>query len=483
MIEGILKKVRDFIFGYQNQILSFIFILFCLNYVIIRFIFIFSSDYSTINGESPNIWNLLQMLEGRSLYVNPEQLPYEVFMYAPIPQLVYYFFASLLGITQFQSLYVMCRGISFLWNLIAFYFIYRLLRTEYYSLKKDVALWIALMSVFLMTMLNWNTRVDSCSVTLMVVSIVCVVYYIRKQSIKYIIYSAIAASFAFYSKQDGVQLFVIVPFALLIIKEKKAVIYYLLVCFVMLLLLTGLFYVIWKEAFLLNVFGGLNNGISFSQMFYVFNRYFQFYTIFPYVVILICFKLIVKLEEESSDLLFVAFVALSAFVFATGISLKAGSGISYYMFFTCVGTILIGMFLSKCALKESIVKISYLLFLYVFFSGYVYHYITPFLTFSKTEIECKQKIYESFSSKIDENSLVYVDDAVLRLMFSKQSILPNTEYYSVSPFVYKLPSKEVFYIVKDSDGVDYVARDILLFSDLREDKIVATLGGWTLYKK
>lgn len=481
-----IVATKDYLCKNKDVLFSLAFILFCILYLFIRFAFVFSTNYSVIQGESPNVWNIIQMLDGRAMYINPSEMPYEIFMYAPIPQMIYFFFTKILAVSDFTQIYILCRGISLLWNILSVVIVYRLFVKCYPSLQKGIAFWLSCLPLFVMTMLLWNTRVDSCSVTMMIIAVVLSVYYVKTQSVACLIFSSLFTSVAFYCKQDAFQLMAIIPFALFCIRKFKGMFIYIGGVIVFTAFFYGLFYLCYGNQFVQNVFlGPLNNTPLFSQLFYVFNRYTQFYTIFPFVVIAISFLVFSKFEKEKDDLLYMAVVALSVFVFATGISLKAGSGISYYTLFNTIGVLLIGIYFSYKRYSKTLFKFLYLLFVYIFFTGYVYHYVTPIFTFSNDEVLAKQEIYQSFSNEIEADSYIYTDDSVLRLLFYKQSTFPNTEYYPDSQFDYSgvaVYRKKIYCIVPSNSHVDYVMENILQIKSMDEMKLIKERNGFQLYK-
>lgn len=452
------------------------------SYLIVRVIFLVGTNYTMVNGEANNVWNILQVVNGRSLYVNPTEIPFEIFQYAPIAQLIYIGIVSLFHIENIQTIFIVCRLISLIWNGVAAVAIYMFIRYYAPEQKKTYALWLSFLSLFILTFLNWTVRVDSCSTTMMALTIIFSLLYLKEARIIYCILSSFLLAIACFSKQDGIQLLAILPFAMLCTKYYKQSALFLLFSVLFLGILFEIFILIYGDVFIQNVIGGVRNPISFSQMFYVFNRYFQFYSIFPFIVLLIAGYIV--MNEKASPLTYLACVVFGLFIFAIGISSKAGSGMNYFTIFNIAGIILLGMFSVKFYKeKKTWFGVTYLSFAFYFFSGYMYHYILPMLDIQKEKLREVETFNKELQSNIPKDAYIYTEDVYLKLQLWNQTIFPNSEYYGVSPYRYSESCgyKKNLYIIKNREA-DY--RFIYSIINIDEQKLenIAQKNGYVIYK-
>ena len=135
-------------------------------------------------GETNNIWNALNVANGRALYCNPENTPFEIFQYTPLSQFPTVIFAKLLDSNSLNyGYYVLAIGrvFSLIFNLLTFYLVFLLL-SRILKIDKTLSLAAAIGGFGLLTHLAFAVRPDAMSllVTILSVYLFSIAYFQEK---------------------------------------------------------------------------------------------------------------------------------------------------------------------------------------------------------------------------------------------------------------------------------------------------------------
>lgn len=467
---SILHFIKDFSNTKNiNKLSSALFILLCVFYFSIRITLIFSTNTELMNGETNNVWNILNVLEGRSLYMNPEEAPYEIFQYTPIAQLCYTGISAIVGNQNYLDIFLIVRAFVLLINILLAIFFYKVLRT-YFDVTKQHSIWLSFLSLLLLTPQNWIIRPDGIATSLSVIAVGFSIIALISKNNKHFIYSGILTSISFFAKQDAIQLFVILPIALLLIQEYKAIFLYLSSLIVSFALLFAIFYFVFGDIFLQSIIGGVNNEISLVNVFSVLNRYVQIYGVFPFVLILLAAYSVIK--QSSNITVYISLVVIGTFLFGAAASLKLGAWINYYTLPSLLGIFLFALYVKDIS-NLLTAKYVYVLFGFYFFTGIVFHFASAGFTFSKQEYNSTKKIAEEIRNAILPETYIYTTDRNLKLQLFDRTIFPNCEIYGIVKFDYasfnKIQSQSI-YITKN-DTFDYVYNHIFDNNKIKEKKL------------
>ena len=212
--------------------------------------------------------------------------------------------------------------------------------------------------------------------------------------------------------------------------------------------------------FVKSIFIGLNNPVSYHQFISVLQRLVELY---PVHVIAGNIAIIMGLRKYKSlsKSLPLTLVTLFFECFAFLTTSKVGSGVSYYNPFILFSSVLIQITLySLWQQKAPSLPLKYGILLAVlavsgtFIFRQAYHYTSPFLKYatSKAEYEHRwteiEKVCKEIHLKLQDKILVL--DPLTRIMLATNTIMPNLEYYMVSPFDYSN------FIGNEEKGIDYL---------------------------
>jgi len=443
--------------------------------VILRVAVAGSSNIELSNGEANNLWNIFNFLNGKNLYSDPEQLPFEIFQYAPISQLFFAFSVSWIDPANYLLAYKVLRGIVFFLNIsLAVYVYYFLIRI--FSLNRKISSIISILSLFSLSYMNWIVRPDALSVFIIVISYTQSVAFFKTHKIKNVVYAALTSSTAFFVKQDALQLFVIIPIAFLLLRKYKATIVFVAVLGTSFACLYLSFLYALGEYFPKSIFGGLNNDISIIYSFGVLNRYLQLYLYFPIFLLYVSFRNLLENRDEST--VFMSLLVIGAFLFACSTTLKLGAGPNYFSVFQIIGVALVAISITKFKARHGIL---YIVFSTYFLTGTLFHYLSPAFGAKEQVFEKSKKAAIQLLQKYGENSLFYVTDPYLELHLYKNTIFPNQEFYYVSKFDYSLAKQlpnDVLVIVPEG------YTDIVLSEFLQKGQwnVIDKIEGYTIQK-
>jgi len=430
-------------------------------YILLRILFVFSSKVGYEVGEEDNIWNLLNLLDGKTIYSEPKNAPYEIFLYPPIAQL---FYGGVLKIFMIRDLYtvsVTLRGLSFAFNLATIWQIRKFLLIHSKVINIQFINWFSLMGLATLNHLNWTLRVDAMAIFISVfIVLLSINYFTNHFEIKRIILLSLLINLGVFIKQDAIQFIVILPATLTIIRRYRQAI--LLFSFSIIFLCLGYLIsnFIWGDNFHNSVIGGVSNPMSITNAFDVVNRYFQLYSVLPISILVAVLYSILWINDTRISI--AAIITFGLFLFACVTSMKLGAWVNYFSTFSLIGILLLGLTLQ---LKyKKIIIISITIFLGYFISGYVYHYLTKGISFDLVELNSKKVLSEKIRHMTPANSLFYTSDDILELYLHDVTIFPNQVFYNgMCTYKHNL-NKEIIkkiVLINTNNSFDYVENQIL----------------------
>lgn len=437
----------------KNNVLLIVFVMFILAY---RVMISFSYSPEISVGETNNIWNSLNVANGKDLYSNPENTPFEIFQYTPLSQIPTLIAAHLFDSESNNYTYnvmVIGRLFNLLFNLLTFYLIFLLLKNRL-KVSNTLSLAASVCGFGLLTHLSFAIRPDSMSLFLIIISI----YFFSKAYFQekryYFIIAGFSFAFSFFAKQDSFLILSALLCCLLLQRNWK---YFFVLATVFILsisLLLVLFKLIFGQFFFISIFGGITVEPSIYQAFAVFERFLHFYGVIFYSTIFLSFMLLknIKLQKEITFLLLLTWFS---FAIAVSTSLKLGSWINYYTQFIIYAIVFIFYAVHqmndksvKNIFETAMVSLSIIL-ISVFLVQQVYHYTAPFIKYneSKEKHASIVKNFGAFKKEATENDyVIFSFDKRLRLLLYRNTIFPNTEFYHISKFSFekykKLNSKD-----------------------------------------
>lgn len=464
-----LNLILNFIYSKRKLVINHLFVASIILMLVIRIMFVFSTTLGLQNGEEDNLWNILNVANGRSLYLSPTAAPYEIFLYAPLSQLIQVFLVKLFCIKNIYYLSVFLRFFSLVINLLTSFFIYAYIKNLIND--KFRSLMLALVSLVSIIHLNWTIRVDSLSILISVYSIIYLLKHYENINVFKCLFVGFLMTLSVYTKQDGIQLIIIVPIALIFTNKIKQGILILLFSLTFSLLIYFLLFLVYDQNFYNSVVGGLKNPYSIINAVNVLNRYFQLYTIYPFCILLIIVWGIFK--RENDKIYFLSLILLGIFMFAILSSFKLGSWVNYFSLFNLVGILIVGEFLKFKKVNLYFELIS-LIFIFQFMSNIVFNYLWNEFKFDKRLIYDKRDISLEIEKIVPKNYLIYTNDDILELYFYKRTIFPNQVFYnSMSTFKYRVKDdlKSKLVVLTSHKENDFVINNILKHNNSKLKKI------------
>ncbi len=333
-----LNQLYDSIFNFFNDLkerplnkwLAIWSLCFFILFLVGRMILV-SSYSADIGGIENNvIYNVSKMLEGGSLYDNPESGNFNITQYSPIYYQALYGTCKLFDLNPLQhvhTMYHLGRALSLLFNLMGAFLLLRLLIKEF-AVHKTVAI-IAVSMYFLnLSQIHFAARPDGLFNLVFMGILYCVVVYLKREHLQYLILASVLVVLSIFIKQSGIQFVVLTPLFFLLIGRLKAA----LIGFGVMVVGSGLLFLLYQQLygqnFLLNVFGGLHNGTSLARMYYVFSHFFQRHALIFIAGLFLSVQFFNR--KQAKELRFLSFAITALFVFAFVTSSKVGSWVNYY---------------------------------------------------------------------------------------------------------------------------------------------------------
>jgi hypothetical protein len=479
-------KPLDFVVLFLNRryekLFSFMFYVMLFIYIVVRFAFVFSSNIGFEAGEEDNIWNILNVSSGRSMYISPTHKPYEIFLYAPIAQYIYVIIVKTLHLTDIYWISVILRSTSLIFNILTVRLIYIYFRDQLPLLNEKNRKWLVFLGLLSLIHLNWTVRVDAIALYF---SLFTIVYVFRNFDDRRLIVSVLTGvliGITIFTKQDGIQLLFIIPIAFTLLGRFKISALIFLFGLITMLILFYICFLLFGNAFYESVIGGLTNPSSVSNAFNVVNRYFQLYGILPIIITILFFWGVFVIQNEF--IRFLSLILLGVFSFATITSMKFGAWVNYFSLFNLLGVLLLGHFINANKM-DSYFKGGTILFFCYFFSGLVFHYLIPEFKFERQGIIEKKIISSRIRKIIPNDSYIYTNDDVMELFLYDKTVFPNQVFYNgMSTFKYSdldTFSKQVV-VVTNLNTFDYVSERLLKINS-NNTECIGVFGNYKLYLK
>jgi hypothetical protein len=321
--------------------------------------------------------------------------------------------------------------------------------------------------------LNWTVRVDALAVFISVLIILFSLRLVEEEfEYKKLIVLSILVAVSTFTKQDGIQFALIIPVAFVLVRRIKQGIMMFTFCT---LSIAGLWFIssiIWGDNFYASVIGGVSNPTSISNAFDVVNRYFQLYSILPIVLISLSIWGVFKFETIHDQ--FLSFLVIGLFCFASVTSLKLGAWVNYFTLFNLAGVLLLSSGL-KFIRNFNFAIIVLICFIVYFFSGHIFHYLTPEFTLNKTELNEKQKLSSVIRKKIPNGYYIYTNDDILELYLYDKTIFPNQVFYNgMCTYKHEITKNiiEKTIVLKTNRKNDYVETDLLKLKYKKSKEII-----------
>ncbi len=393
-------------------------------------------------GESNNIWNALKVAQGKPLYSNPEDTPFEIFQYTPVSQIPIIIASKIFNDNSPTYVYKVLltgRSINLFFNLFTIYLVYLILGI--FGVKSILRLSTTLLSFALLTQLSFAVRPDSCALFLMILSIYLFIKAYFKNKPNLFLVSGTILALSFFVKQDSFLIISALGLFLLLNRKWKETFTFSLSFIAPLAILLFLFKLSFGPYFLSSITGGVSTGYDFAQLKSVFIRFLDFYAIVFFIGLVFFITNILKYTSKKSNLLLLLLYIFSLLI-ALFSSLKKGSWINYYNPFVIYSLILIAVTLSQNKIHEKkysspIISGITLGLMCLFLFQQTYHYTSPFLKYSKSKSDYLNLVdsFKDFKNEAEAKGYnIFTFDKPLKLLFSKHSIFPNTEFYHVTQF-------------------------------------------------
>jgi len=346
-------------------------------------LWILTTDTFDIGGIEQNVIYSTQVYLNKGiLYWSPSNAPFSITQYTPLFYYLCAFTAKIVDGSKeydYQLLYNIGRSWNILFNLITAFLIFKIGRSIF-SLSKNKAYFLLLLSFSLNSLLNYAARPDSLSDLFAILSIYCFLYYQKKNQLNFstLFLTVLLTALSVFSKQSGIQLIVIFGGYLFLTRQWKSF-FITIGCSVVIYGAFLLFFTNLYSSFLENTVGGISNGVNFDWFFsYIVKRPIFLASCLP--VILVYLFLLFKNKfflKSNTDNQFLVVCSLGMLIFATITGLKMGSGVNYYVLFMNASLIFILKFIddSPPLQTTNTIKTNNL------FSGafYLYLFTLPFL--------------------------------------------------------------------------------------------------------
>lgn len=312
-----------------------------LFYLVFHVLLVFSYTPDLGGVENSVIYSVCKMLNGLPLYGDTENANFDITQYSPLYYYLHYFIADVLSLhplTQLHEVYIVGRILSLVFGISGFVLIVHIL-SKLLKTDKRIAFIAGIIQFFYLTKIHFASRPDALFSLVFIVFVYLMIAYLNKKehAVLYLYAAAVCAVFSMFIKQNGIQLPVILGVFLMFSFNWKIAIKSGITMFV----LTGMLYYIFTGMygvfFFKNIFGGLDNGVSFARVYDVFSNFHLHSMLIFAVGIFLTFKIFKKDASEIDIFFSVNLIVLFCFAFLT--SAKEGSWKNYYNEFIIVSII------------------------------------------------------------------------------------------------------------------------------------------------
>jgi hypothetical protein len=441
-------------FKFNFQLLNVAFyvtILSLILFLILRIILVYSYAPDIGGVENNVIYNIAKVLDGGTLYDNPEIGNFNITQYTPIYYYCIIFCAKSIGLTPFSdlhSIYIIARFFSLMSNLLGMYFIFRLL-TQCFSVNKKIA-WIAAISFFInLTRIHFSSRPDALFGLIFILIIYAFVLHFQQKEKNnvYFIWGILLSVLSVFIKQTGFQFFVIIPMFFFLNKEYKNGFLSVGLTLFLSALLAFVFYNIYGQNFISNVVNGLNNGFALAHIYNIFSFFLMKHLVVFILGVYCSFIYFDKKQSEKKR--FLSFMLIGLFFFAFVTCIKFGSWLNYYNEFLTTVIILSAITIENLSVKIInsdpvhkaasicctiliVVSLPNMIVEKLFYEHYQ-HIIAPSKLYHN-----KQKVASMLQSKLLKNEYFLCFDDQINAMLPLKCVIPNKDLVpSQSKFNYQ----------------------------------------------
>jgi hypothetical protein len=308
-----------------------------LAYLFYRILILFYVQPDAGGVEGNIIFFVQRLLNGDSLYTDPEHSPFAVAQYGP---LYYYMVAAMAKMTgtgpdDVSCLYFISRLLSFLFAIGIAATLFLIARRRY-ALDKMFSIAVAIAGFIFLDITSFS-RPDSAAIFLFLLALYLVLPGIAEERrYRSFYYAGIVCSLAILCKQNSIVLPLTLMVFLLLRNRIKECIYFLTPVVIVLLATTFLYFLSGELTIVYkNVIRGVSNGISPGWFRGAIVH--DFYERIGFgLVILFILILIRTATEKRVEMKFMRFLLISTFVFANLFALKAGSHPGYFTEWICI---------------------------------------------------------------------------------------------------------------------------------------------------
>ena len=427
-------------FKFTEKTILLIILFFVLLY---RLLICFNYKIELVNGETNNVWNAINVANGKRIYSNPEQLPLEVFQYTPLSQLPIILMSKFFddkSVFFIHNVFTFGRIFVLIFNVIGYYFLYKTSRIL--TINKFISYASAILGFSILTHITFAIRPDALLLCALFFNVFCFIKGYFENNFKLIYLSCFLIAFSTLIKQDAFIVMAPLMFFLMLLRKWKVFLISGITFIFSLIIIYGVSYFIFGQYFLYSILKGLQNPIQISNMIYVFDRANSFFGLhFIFGIAVIMYNLIYRNKIHS--ILIISLLTLFYLILGVLSTLKVGSGFSYYTPYISFSSILIIEFLYSFFNNDrKKIKITFLIGVSacLFITRQIYIYTSPFIRFDKSKNEYLTKINEANLIKdllkLRASDHIVVVDQYHKLQLSQNSVLINQEYYGVSKFDY-----------------------------------------------
>jgi hypothetical protein len=321
--------------GFSGKHVTLFSLLVFLAFLIYRIVLIFFPHPDAGGVENNVIWFIQRMLDGGSLYTDPERSPYSISQYSPFYYYLNTGIARLLGFDadDVLSLFRLSRLISLIFN-VGFAVTALTTVKRIFDSRNGPAIVAGVFSFIFLEITSFS-RPDSLQQLSFLLYFYCFALNLKKDnssknaSISFLL-SAVFAALAFFAKQSAVIIIIIMMIWFLRHRQVKLLFYwfgtYLLVMMLGLVIIqmeSGL------QPFYQNTVAGINNGVSLYWFWDVIIKgFYQQFGLLWVPALIIVIQVIRK--DKRSHWEFMSLAMIVVFVFSNFIALKWGSSPGYF---------------------------------------------------------------------------------------------------------------------------------------------------------
>lgn len=446
-------------------------------------------------GEDNNVWNIQQVLLGKSIYTDPSKLPFEIFQYTPLFQLPVIFLAKVFSFVPGEDVYsffVLSRSLSLLYNLGSALTVFLLLRKRF-NVALNLALFASFFSLALISRDCFTLRPNALFQLFFLLAIYWIILSLQTRKFRDQLVAALFISLCIFTKQSGIQLIITLGgFLLLFEKFTFSIKFFGTVIGAFIIFALG-FWGIFGDVFFANTIGGISLPMNYLVAYQVFDFVFFRNSVLFISAVLIALYWVIR--QNKSDFSAVGIFTLGTLIFAMGTSLKVGSGIGYYdeTIIMCLITVAIGShhFMNRHASisrnKGSMVAIAFLaLYFPMLLSNQFFHQYSRNIS-SAHEVKYHEDkiIAAQLKKNLAPDAKLFTPHKNIKNFLIEESILPNTEFYGVSKIDFseskKLSEEGKIEVLLSKDPMDYrtLKRTGI---DIKKYTPIMTFGDLTLYR-